>query len=338
MRVVFRRTTPRFTLRFPVLLSLLVTLMVPLQTTRAWASGPSGARDDRSQDGTGQVTPEQREEARARFARGVQAFEDGDYKLALIEFNRAYAIAPAYRMLYNIGQVNQQLGQYTAALDALVRYLAEGGDRIPEARRAEVERDIEVLRGRTATVAVRSNQAGAEVYLDDRRLGVTPLGPVTVDAGEHRVVVRRAGFRPFTQSVVLAGGDALALDARLEREAVNVATVLEKPEPTRPWVYVTWGATGVLATSAVVFGVLASTNADELKSMRTTLGTTEEERAAVQSRARTFAVATDVLAGAALLSGAAALYLTLKRSSSDRSPAKPSVAFAGTGVVAYGEF
>src|SRR5262245_61950348 len=52
-----------------------------------------------------QPTPEILAEAKQRFDRGYELYEEGEYPLALIEFNRAYELVPNYKVLYNIGQV-----------------------------------------------------------------------------------------------------------------------------------------------------------------------------------------------------------------------------------------
>src|SRR5688500_14271446 len=57
------------------------------------------------------------------FNRGVEYVHDGDLKGALIEFKRAYAVSPNYRVLYNLGQVANALGRYTEAQDYFQRYL-----------------------------------------------------------------------------------------------------------------------------------------------------------------------------------------------------------------------
>jgi hypothetical protein len=280
--------------------------------------------EDRPEASAPGATPEQREEARTHYALGVRAYQDGDLKLALIEFERAYAIAPSFRMLYNLGQVHQQLGHYHAACDALERYLAAGADHIPEPRRAEVERDIKVLRDRTATLRVTSNEANAEVVLDDKRVGLTPLAPLAVDAGEHRLVVRKQGFPTYTELVTLAGGDTITSEAMLKQEGSRVRSVAAPVEEPRTWTKVAWGSTGVLAVSAVVFGVLAATSASELDDLRSTVGSTEGEREGVKSRAQTFAAVGDVLTVASVVAGASALYLTLRA-----RPARPRVTARG---------
>ena len=61
------------------------------------------------------VTPAVARDAEERFQRGVKLFDDGDFKLALIEFQRSYALAHNYRVLYNIGQVEFQIGAFASA-------------------------------------------------------------------------------------------------------------------------------------------------------------------------------------------------------------------------------
>ena len=81
-------------------------------------------------------------------------------------------------MLYNIGQVCIQLGQYANARRTLEEYLAKGGDGLPADRRAAVDEDLEMLVHRTAYLTVGANLEGAEVLVDDVLVGKTrELGP-----------------------------------------------------------------------------------------------------------------------------------------------------------------
>src|SRR4051794_1962396 len=65
-------------------------------------------------------------EAFSRFNKGKELFSEGDLQAALIEFRRAYELAPNYVVLYNIGNVYYQLQDYPNALTYLERYLQEG--------------------------------------------------------------------------------------------------------------------------------------------------------------------------------------------------------------------
>src|SRR6188508_754890 len=67
-------------------------------------------------------------EAARRFEAAVKLYGEAEYPLALAEFERVYELAPDYRVLYNIGQVNMQVGRYARALRTLQEYLKRGGD------------------------------------------------------------------------------------------------------------------------------------------------------------------------------------------------------------------
>jgi tetratricopeptide (TPR) repeat protein len=92
------------------------------------------------------------------------------YQGALREFNAAYAISPQFAVLFNIGQAHVALGHTVEAIEALSRYLRDGGDRISPSRRTQVERQIAGLRstlpnpGATSeTEAARATAAAAGV-------------------------------------------------------------------------------------------------------------------------------------------------------------------------------
>src|SRR5439155_2226394 len=87
-----------------------------------------------------------RKEASTHFQRGVDLYNDGDFRGALVEFKKAYTIWPRANVLYDVGQTQFQLMDYAGALNTMNRYLAETG--ATAAHRAEVESTVEVLRGR----------------------------------------------------------------------------------------------------------------------------------------------------------------------------------------------
>jgi hypothetical protein len=285
-------------------------------------------------------------EARARYTQGTQLFKEGDYKLALIEFQRAYELAPNYRILYNIGAVNYQLNNYVDALRTLERYLAEGGKEIPAKRREEVEQDIKNLKARTAHITIIANVEGAEISIDNTVVGKTPLpASLLVDAGRHQVVATKEGRTTATKSLVLAGSD----DAKVELELAEVSTqpsgpvFLPSPFPTQQpqqsspviptqepdvappkssMVWIGWTATGVFAAGAIATGIGAVVSTGDLKTLRDTPGTTRETLDSKQTQARALAVAADVMGGAAVIAGVVSLVATLTSGSSDKPKPK----------------
>ena len=91
-----------------------------------------------------------REVARAHYARGVELAGQNSYAEALQEFNQAYIVSPEFAVLYNIGECHIALGHPKEAMEALSRYMREGGERVPPARRELVKEQLELLAsGRT---------------------------------------------------------------------------------------------------------------------------------------------------------------------------------------------
>jgi len=276
-------------------------------------------------------SPETLLEAKQRFDRGFELYEEGEYPLALIEFNRAYELVPNYRVLYNIGQVCIQLGQYANARRALEEYLAKGGDGLAPDRRAAVNKDLEMLRHRTAFLTIGANLEGAEVLVDDVLVGKTPLGPaMLVDAGMHRVTVRRPGYLLKTTNVTLAGGDEETLDVALERQPEQKTIVVRERElvedTATTWIIAGWVTTGALAAGAVVTGIMGASEADELDQLRGGLasdynGDLPRRLSEARSNAKTLFLVSDVLTGAAVITGGLSLWITLDPPQPEARPA-----------------
>jgi tetratricopeptide (TPR) repeat protein len=102
-----------------------------------------------------------RGDARAHYAKGLELAGQNGYAGALREFNAAYAISPQFAVLFNIGQAHIALGHTVEAIEALSRYLRDGGDRISPGRRTQVERQIAGLRSTLPNPEVTSEAEAA---------------------------------------------------------------------------------------------------------------------------------------------------------------------------------
>ena len=153
-------------------------------------------------------------DASKHFQRGVALYNEADYRAALVEFRRAYDVAPNAAVLYNIGQTYYQLQNYAAALLTLERYLAESGATAPHRR--EVEQTLEILQSRVGKIAVTTNVADCEITIDDELVGRTPLTePVLVSIGRRKVTAMRQGSPAETRFVDVAAGDTVKLSLSL---------------------------------------------------------------------------------------------------------------------------
>jgi tetratricopeptide (TPR) repeat protein len=258
------------------------------------------------------------QEAGKHYARGLSLYSEGDFALAVIEFDRAYALVSDYRVLYNIGQVRIQLGNNAKARQALERYLAEGGGKVAAQRLSAVTADLEMLAARTATLRVETNVDGALIFIDDVPMGTSPLlEPILLDAGDHRLTLKKLGFNQADSRLTLAGGDATSarLDLVPEARAAASRIVVEKryleKSDRGAWIWATWSATSVFAVSGVTTAALGLKAANDLDRLRQSDQTNRGELDSTQRRARTLLVTGDVLGAAAIVSGGVALYLTL---------------------------
>jgi tetratricopeptide (TPR) repeat protein len=264
--------------------------------------------------GASEPSPEVNAEARRRFDRGIEMYADGDFALALIEFNRAYQLVANYRVLYNIGQVNLQLGRYADARRALEAYVKQGGSDVSPERASSVQKDLAMLEQRTAFLTVTTNVPGAEILLDDIKVGIAPLAePLLVDAGLHRISARKSGYMPKAEQMTLAGADEGSILITLEVVPTSSKTIVVQAaeEDTRTTLLIAgWSGTGVLAAGAVITGVLGKSKVNDLEEMRATR-TTQDELDKKSSSARTMLIASDAMSVGALILGGISLWYTL---------------------------
>lgn len=119
----------------------------------------------------------------------------GEHARALDLFKQAYETYQEPGYLYNIGIEYQALGLEPEAYDAFERFLKDV-ERIPPEFVADANQQQRELRRRLGELDVKSTQAGARVFVDERDAAQTPLeGTLRVRSGSHQVSVRKMGSR-----------------------------------------------------------------------------------------------------------------------------------------------
>ena len=171
--------------------------------------------------------------ARERFEKGVAAFSDKRFGEAADEFEGAYRLEPAFQVLFNIGQVNVALGRSVEAVTAFEHYLKQGAAAVPTERRREVKTEIDKQLARIGSLSVKTHPNGADVRLDGRLIGKTPLAEtIRVNAGRHVVEAFLAAHATQIRDVDVAGQAEIAVELTLEEmKPAPPARAEIKPEP-----------------------------------------------------------------------------------------------------------
>ncbi|NOU31408.1 MAG: PEGA domain-containing protein, partial [Polyangiaceae bacterium] len=297
----------------------LLSLRAPLALAAVLASAlPSAAKA---------AEPDATEEGRTRFRRGVELFHEGDYRNVLIEFNRAYAIAPQFKILYNIGQTCFELQDYACALRSLRDYRAAADSSVSASRRAETDAQIAQLQARVAYVTVETNVPGAEISVDDLLVGKAPLtAPLLVSAGRRRFSAASEGKPQINHVVDVAGGESTKVRFDFPAEKTPAAAGptapprARPPSPSRPpssapfWISI--GISSTLAAGAATFGLLALRSDRDADRALDVFPTNTGAIESAQAKSTRFALVADILGAAAIVGVASSIYFGVRLASS----------------------
>jgi prefoldin subunit 5 len=154
------------------------------------------------------------EEAKRHFSQGVALYNDGNFNAALAEFEAAYKIKQSPAVLYNIGLTHKSLFHYNEAIESLQQYLA-ADKKMPKERQKEVQQLVSEMRALLAEVTLNIIPDGAQVKLDDRTIGQSPMKPYLIAAGNHTLEVLAEGYQPQKKEILVSAGQALTINLKL---------------------------------------------------------------------------------------------------------------------------
>jgi PEGA domain len=211
----------------------------------ALLAGPARADDDDAAPAP-PAPPREDEDPARTLARqlkdeGTQALDRDDPALALEKFRAAYDAFRSPNLRFNLGLALARLGRDAEALTEFEAFL-ETAPGAPEDARLYAHAQMVTLKPRVGRVVVRSTTAGAELAVDGKPVGVTPLArPIYLAPGAHDVDARKLGFTSFAARVRVAAGAELTLD-------VSFAPVSERRRQLAPIIV------GVLAVATLAAG------------------------------------------------------------------------------------
>lgn len=298
------------------------------------------------------------QQAFGHFSRGVELYDEKDFRSAYYEFRRAYDIAPHFRVLYNIALCEAQMRDYARAVRSFELYLQQGASAVPVERQTLVRDEIAKAMQRVAFLEVRTDVVGAEISIDDEVVGKSPLNkPILVNIGQRKVSAVQRGGVPVVQPVELAGGDRRSVDLVVPKPSLIVVAGAQSAEEEKAAqkkaeaeqrlrlqrIIISGSVAGALALSAAITGGLAlkarSDRDDEIGKIPGDAKAIDD----ANSRMRNLAIVTDVLLGAAVVSGAVTLYFGLthrpkKAGKGGKKPTSVRVGASPTSIQLSGTF
>jgi hypothetical protein len=279
-------------------------------------------------------------QARERFQRGLELFDERDLDGAMVEFRRAYELAKSYRILFNLGQVAAEKHDYAAALEFFGHYLRDGAGHIPDERLRTVEAELTKFRQRVGQMEITVAATDAEVLVDDEAVGRAPLSaPLTVNVGRRRVTIRTKEGVSDPQFVDVPSGERVRVEfkqapstrAKRVSTASNVAPTRDRVDLTASpanrmrgsdgmgtGTWLAWTVTGLCAVGAVTSGLLAYRWEQDLRNQRNSYPVTQEALANQQDKVRKAGWVTDGLMAGTVVFATISLTLTF-RGSHDKS-------------------
>jgi len=218
--------------------STVVAAPPPRQSPPPKSSGPGPNEPGPAAPTPDESTPNKllQREADRHFKSGVALYREAKYADALAEFERAYEIAPHPLVLFNIAECHRELLHYAEAVMSYRRFLADGNGRVPAARLATAQAELDALLALIARVTVTITPANedAVLILDGKELD-RPVMPLVLPPGEHRLIARAAGRRDAARTMQLSAGDSLEIELELgELPRVTVERVVTVPAVPAP--------------------------------------------------------------------------------------------------------
>jgi hypothetical protein len=174
------------------------------------------------------AAPDLQGDAKRDYDAGKLLFGDGDFAGARLKFKAAYDATKDPRPLWNWAACEKNLRHYARALSLLNDYLKD--DRLLPEERADATRLRDTLNEFTTPITITVTEAGADISIDGESVGQSPLaGPLTIDMGARKIDVAKAGFRPYSASVVIQPGTNAPIAVKLDPDVHLGHLVIKAP-------------------------------------------------------------------------------------------------------------
>jgi hypothetical protein len=183
-----------------------------------------------AQNSTPATDPQGKAQAQRLLTEGSALYEKGDYAGALEKFTSAYAAYPSPKLMFNIGQADRDLSRPVEALEAFEKFLAGDTHSSPDTT-AEANSAVAELHERLGQIRIDCETPGAEVSVDGKSVGLTPLPKlIWATPGRHQITASHESATPVLEHADVTAGSVGTVTLRLRPPAIPVAAE-PAPEP-----------------------------------------------------------------------------------------------------------
>jgi hypothetical protein len=173
------------------------------------------------------------DQAGALFDKGSAYYQQGRWVEAEAAFQKAWELRQSYDVATNLGDCELEIGQARDAAEHLLYALRHFPVVAKPARRERLLQRLQEARKQVGALVVRVNVEGAEVWVDGRKVGLSPLpDEVFVEPGtRHAVEARLVGYAAAQQPVELDKGERIQVVVELVKKEGGAGAVPLEPVP-----------------------------------------------------------------------------------------------------------
>lgn len=166
-------------------------------------------------------------------------------------------------------------------------------------RKSKVEGELKRLKNFVARIELSVNVEGAEVAIDDRVVGTTPLeSPLLVNPGRRKFAVRRKGYAPLQRIIDAPAGEQTPISLELNSLTPDGGETVVREAPSAPiGFWTTFGLTMAFGAGTAVAGGLALAANADYEDALSTAPTTSNAIDDAANEVETRALVTDIFIG-----------------------------------------
>lgn len=156
------------------------------------------------------------------YNKGVAATQVKDWQTARKAFAEAWKLSKHYQVAANLGWAEYELKLYRDAAEHLDYFLKNTPDDVSSKARMRIHDMFQQARQHIGALHIQVNIPGAEIFVNKRSIGVSPLKySVFVEPGKHSVEADKEGYKsiePPQSFEVQAGAPEQEVSIKLEKD------------------------------------------------------------------------------------------------------------------------